>query len=135
MKVFWISKVGLKLFHTNSQSLTPFHVKMSYFYTSWKCPLAKDHNSPTNDHKSPQTTTNELFIYLKHIYFLNYNSNYFFFLWIYATHYTLIYLIFNKSLSSLSLQALAKYLRLTLVFMQNSALREKFNFCFWRDFC
>ena len=33
------------------------------------------------------------------------------------------------------LQPFTKYLRLTLVFMQNSALQEKFNFCFSRVFC
>ena len=32
-------------------------------------------------------------------------------------------------------QQLTKYLRLTLVFMRNSAQREKFNFCFSRVFC
>ena len=32
------------------------------------------------------------------------------------------------------LQPFTKYLRQTLVFIWNSALREKFNFCFWRDF-
>ena len=32
------------------------------------------------------------------------------------------------------LQPFAKYLRLTLVFMRNSALLEKFNFHFWRVF-
>ena len=32
------------------------------------------------------------------------------------------------------LQSLTKYLRLTLVFMWNKALREKFNFCFSRIF-
>ena len=34
----------------------------------------------------------------------------------------------------INLQSFAKYLRLTLVFMRNSALWEKFNFCFSRDF-
>ena len=33
------------------------------------------------------------------------------------------------------LQTFTGYLRLTLVFMWNSALREKFNFWFSRDFC
>ena len=33
------------------------------------------------------------------------------------------------------LQSFAKYLRLTQVFMWNSALREKLNFCFSRGFC
>ena len=33
------------------------------------------------------------------------------------------------------LQPFTKYLRLTLVFMLNSTLREKFNFCFLRVFC
>ena len=33
------------------------------------------------------------------------------------------------------LQQVTKYLRLTLVFMWNSAQREKFNFCFSRVFC
>ena len=32
------------------------------------------------------------------------------------------------------LQSLAKYLRQTLVFMWNSTLLEKFNFCFSDDF-
>ena len=32
-------------------------------------------------------------------------------------------------------QAFTKYLKVTLVFMRNSALREKFNFCFSRFFC
>ena len=32
-------------------------------------------------------------------------------------------------------QAFTKYLRLTLVFMKNSALRKKFSFCFSRAFC
>ena len=34
-----------------------------------------------------------------------------------------------------NLQQLTKYLRLTLVFMWNSAQREKFSFCFSRVFC
>ena len=33
------------------------------------------------------------------------------------------------------LQAFTKYLRLTLVFMRNSAILEKSNFCFSRVFC
>ena len=33
------------------------------------------------------------------------------------------------------LQPVTKYLRLTLVFMWSSALREKFHFCFSRVFC
>ena len=33
-----------------------------------------------------------------------------------------------------SLQPFTKYLRLTLVFLSNSTLREKFNFCFSRVF-
>ena len=33
------------------------------------------------------------------------------------------------------LQSLIVYLRLTLVFMWNGALREKFNFCFSKVFC
>ena len=41
-----------------------------------------------------------------------------------------------KSLEiSNKLQSCTKYLRLTLVFMCNSALREKFNSCFSRVFC
>ena len=36
--------------------------------------------------------------------------------------------------TSVCLQSLAKYPWLTLVFMWNSALLEKFNFCFWRVF-
>ena len=32
-------------------------------------------------------------------------------------------------------KSLTKYLRLILVFMRKSALREKFNFCFWTAFC
>ena len=32
-------------------------------------------------------------------------------------------------------QLLTKYLRLTLVFVRNSALPEKFSFCFLRNFC
>ena len=35
----------------------------------------------------------------------------------------------------LYLQSFTKYLRLTLVFIWNSALREKFNFCFLKGFC
>ena len=35
----------------------------------------------------------------------------------------------------IDLQSFIKYLRLTLVFMPNSALREKINFCFSRAFC
>ena len=33
-----------------------------------------------------------------------------------------------------ALESFTKYLRLTLVFMQNSALQEKINFCFSRAF-
>ena len=33
------------------------------------------------------------------------------------------------------LQSFTKYLKPTLVFMRNCGLREKFNFCFSRDFC
>ena len=33
-----------------------------------------------------------------------------------------------------ALESFTKYLRLTLVFMQNSTLREKINFCFSRAF-
>ena len=32
-------------------------------------------------------------------------------------------------------QPVTKFLRLTLVFMRSSALQEKFNFFFSRDFC
>ena len=39
------------------------------------------------------------------------------------------------SLQHKKLQSFTKYLRLTLVFMLNSALREKFNVCFSRVFC
>ena len=39
------------------------------------------------------------------------------------------------SVDVLLLQPGTKYLRLTLVFMCSSALREKFNFCFSRAFC
>ena len=35
----------------------------------------------------------------------------------------------------LGLQLVTKYLRLTLVFVWISALREEFNFCFSRVFC
>ena len=45
---------------------------------------------------------------------------------------TLVSGIFNNSPHSL--QSFTKYLRLTLVFMRNSALREKVNFCFSRVF-
>ena len=43
----------------------------------------------------------------------------------------------NPALAGLSedLQSFTKNLRLTLVFMINGAVREKFNFCFSRDFC
>ena len=34
-----------------------------------------------------------------------------------------------------SLESFTKYLRLTVVFMSNSALQETFNFCFSRGFC
>ena len=34
----------------------------------------------------------------------------------------------------ISLQSFTEYLRLTLVFMRNSALQEKFNFCFFKRF-
>ena len=37
--------------------------------------------------------------------------------------------------SQITIQSFTKYLRVTLVFMWNGALREKFNFCFWRVFC
>ena len=36
--------------------------------------------------------------------------------------------------SETELQSFTKYLRLTLVFMWNTALREKFNFCFQEFF-
>ena len=35
----------------------------------------------------------------------------------------------------LYLQSFIKYMRLTVVFMRNSALQEKFNFCLSRAFC
>ena len=35
----------------------------------------------------------------------------------------------------LDLQSFTKYLRLTPVFMGNSALQKRFNFCFPGDFC
>ena len=38
-------------------------------------------------------------------------------------------------LTDVHLQSFTKYLRLTLVFVRNNALREKFNFCFTRVFC
>ena len=37
--------------------------------------------------------------------------------------------------SHLNIPSFTKYLILTLVFMWNSALRERFNFCCWRGFC
>ena len=40
--------------------------------------------------------------------------------------------IIMKDHINIDLQASTKYLRLTLVFMRNSALREKSNFCFSR---
>ena len=39
------------------------------------------------------------------------------------------------SLEVSNLQSFKKYLRVTLVFMRNSALREKLGFFFSRDFC
>ena len=46
---------------------------------------------------------------------------------------------FHQTLESIqynaALQSFTKYLRLTLVFMSNSSLREKFNFCFSKVFC
>ena len=39
------------------------------------------------------------------------------------------------SLEVSNLQSFKKYLRVTLVFMRNSALREKLSFFFSRDFC
>ena len=44
----------------------------------------------------------------------------------------LIFYLFN---SAKGLQSFTKYFRLTLVFKWNSALWEKFNFCFSRVFC
>ena len=40
----------------------------------------------------------------------------------------------NSQGDGYNLQSFTKYLRLTLVFMWNSALREKFKFCFSRAF-
>ena len=40
-----------------------------------------------------------------------------------------------KDNKEISLQSFTKYLRLTLVFMWNSVLCQKFNFCFSRVFC
>ena len=42
---------------------------------------------------------------------------------------------FHETFSQITIQSFTKYLRVTLVFMWNGALREKFNFCFWRVFC
>ena len=46
---------------------------------------------------------------------------------------------FHQKLESIqynaALQSFSKYLRLTLVFMSNSSLRKKFNFCFSKVFC
>ena len=46
----------------------------------------------------------------------------------------IVYNDFGESLKEL-LQSFTKYLRLTLIFMGHSALREKFNLCFSRVFC
>ena len=45
------------------------------------------------------------------------------------------YLLMSKFYWGSSLQSSTKYLRLTLVFMQNSVLQRKFNFCFSSVFC
>ena len=47
----------------------------------------------------------------------------------YALSMTVTYKILSRD-SNYILQSFTKYFRLNLVFMQNSALREKFNFCF-----
>ena len=43
--------------------------------------------------------------------------------------------IFNVAYKTMyKLKSFTKYLELTVFFMWNSALQEKFNFCFWRGF-
>ena len=48
---------------------------------------------------------------------------------------TLKFLIFFLIKNFKKLKPFTKYLRQTLVSMRNSALREKFNFCFSTVFC
>ena len=45
-----------------------------------------------------------------------------------------IYTCFDILYTTTELQSFTKYLRQTLVFMLNSALQEKFSFCFSGDF-
>ena len=40
-----------------------------------------------------------------------------------------------ESKTSFQRQSFTKYLRLALVFMSNSTLRDRFDFCFARVFC
>ena len=49
--------------------------------------------------------------------------------------YTCEYNNSYKLWKSTKLQSFTKYLRRTQDFMQNGALREKFNFCFLSAFC
>ena len=52
-----------------------------------------------------------------------------------ATKHEISTKLITKGTSIYKHQAFTKYLRLTLVFMKNSALRKKFSFCFSRVFC
>ena len=78
------------------------------------------------------------------VLFQSFFNHYIFFYWSFCWYRLLLGLNFLTSQSkfdelefknSLQLQSFTECLRLALVFVWNSALREKFNFCFSRVFC